>query len=127
MLCMLFMGSIVLLSEEYLHYISCRYLLPLYVVSSTSCPLEFLLYPMNVMMSGLWCCGLLCFGSRLIGIVVGYSVVILLCCSSSWVASRACRVWSACGVLISISVCVFKSLMGFSPKSKLTIGHLQPL
>jgi hypothetical protein len=47
--------SSVLLSLEYLHSMSCKLLLPLYVVSSTSCPFEFLLYPMALMMSGLWC------------------------------------------------------------------------
>jgi hypothetical protein len=31
----------VLLSVEYLHYMSYKLLLPLYVVSSTSCPCEF--------------------------------------------------------------------------------------
>ena len=36
--CMLVMVSRVLMSVEYLHSMSCRHLLPLYVVSSTSCP-----------------------------------------------------------------------------------------
>ena len=53
MLCMLVMVSKVLLSVEYLHSTSCRYLLPLYVVSSTSCPWVFLVFPMDLMMSGL--------------------------------------------------------------------------
>ena len=38
MLCMLVMVSRVLLNVEYLHSMSCRHLLPLYVVSFTSCP-----------------------------------------------------------------------------------------
>ncbi len=70
---------------------------------------------MALRMSGLWCCGLLCFGSRPIGIIVECSVVFLSVCNPSWVASRACRAWSACGVLDSICVCVLKSLMGFFP------------
>ncbi len=43
MLCMLFIVSNVLLLVHYLHFISCRNLLPLYVVSSTICPREFFL------------------------------------------------------------------------------------
>ena len=38
MLCMLEMVSRVLLYVEHLHSMSCRHLLPLYVMSSTSCP-----------------------------------------------------------------------------------------
>ncbi len=56
------MGSGVLIFVEYSHYMSCRLLHPLYVVFSTKCPSEFLLYPMALMMSGLWCFGLLCLG-----------------------------------------------------------------
>jgi len=99
MMCMLFMVSNVLLSVEYLHSMSCRHLLPLYVVSTTNYPREFLLYPM-----ALCCCGLLsCFGSRRVGIIVGCCVVILSFCSPSRVTSKVCRVWSACGMFSSIS------------------------
>ena len=76
----------------------------MHVVSPTSCPREVLLYPMALMISSLWCCGLLCFDGRLVGIIVGCCVVILSFCDPSWVASRACRVWSDCG--LSISICV---------------------
>ena len=127
MLCMWFMMSNVLLSMECFHSMSWRHLLPLYAVSSTSFPLEFLLYPMALMMPCLWCCGLLWLGSRLIETIVGCSVVVLSVCSSSWVFSRACRVWSACGMLNYVCVCVLKSLMEFFPMSMLTIGHLPPL
>ena len=48
---------------------------------------------MALTMSGLWCYDLLCFGSRLIGIIVGCSVVVLSCFDTSWVTSRAGRVW----------------------------------
>jgi hypothetical protein len=61
MLCMLFMLSSVMFLLEYLRSMSCRNLLSLYVVSTTSYPREFLLYPMALMVYGLWCCGLLCF------------------------------------------------------------------
>ena len=71
MVWMLFIVSNVLLSVEYLHSMGCKLLLPLYVVSSTSCPCEFLLYPMALRMSALWCFGLLCFGSVFSGIMVG--------------------------------------------------------
>ena len=37
MLCMLVMVSRMLLSVEYFHSMSCRHLLPVYLVSSTSC------------------------------------------------------------------------------------------
>jgi len=123
MVCMWFMMSGVLLSADYLHSMSWKHLLPLYAVPSTSCPLEFFRYPMALMMFGLWCCGILRFGSRVIGIIVGCSVDVLSFCNPSW----ACRVWSACGVLNSICVCVLKSLTGFFPRSILTIGHLPPL
>ncbi len=69
---MLVMVSSMLLSVEYLHYIICIYLLPLYVVSSISMPCEFILYPTALIMSGLWCVGLLCFGRMLVGMMVGF-------------------------------------------------------
>jgi hypothetical protein len=53
MLCMLVMVSRMLLFVEYLHSMSCRYLFPLHVVSSTSHPCVFLVYPMALMMSDL--------------------------------------------------------------------------
>ena len=62
---------------EYLHSMSCRHLLPLYVMSSTICPFVFLVYPMALMMSGLWCCGLLCLGRRSVGNMVGCCVFAL--------------------------------------------------
>ena len=53
MLFMLVMVSRVLLYVEYLYSMRCRHLLPLYVVSSTSCSCVFLVYHMTLMMSGL--------------------------------------------------------------------------
>ncbi len=44
MVWMLFIVSSVLLSVEYLHSMSCKLLFPLYVVSSTRRPCEFLMY-----------------------------------------------------------------------------------
>jgi hypothetical protein len=76
MLFMLLMVSSVLLFVEYLPSMICRYLLYLYEVSSTSCPWEFLMYPIALIMSRLGCCGLLCFGSRLIDMIVGCCVVV---------------------------------------------------
>ncbi len=55
---------------EYLHSIRCRHLRPLYVGSATRAPREFMLYPMALMMFGLWCCGLLCFGSIVLDMMV---------------------------------------------------------
>ena len=80
MVCMLLMVSIILLSAEYLHSMSCKHLLPLYVVSFTSCPYEFFMYPMALIMSGLWRFDLLCFDSRVMVIIVGSCGVAL----SSW-------------------------------------------
>jgi hypothetical protein len=88
--------------------LSCRHRLSLYVVSSSSCLRAFLLYPMALIMSGLLFCGLPCFGSGLVGIIVGSSIVVLYFCNPSCVASRACRAWSSCGVVISISVYVLE-------------------
>jgi hypothetical protein len=59
MVCMLFMVSIVMLYVGYLHSMIYKHLLPLYGVSYSGCPREFPLYPMDLMMSGLWCFGLL--------------------------------------------------------------------
>jgi len=87
--CVLFRLSIVLLSVEYLHNMSCKHLLPLYVVSSTSCPCDF--FPMALIMVGLWCLGLLIFGSRVLGIDVGSCVVDVSSCNPSWLVYRACR------------------------------------
>ncbi len=71
------MVSSMLLSVEYLNYIICRHLRPLYVGSESREPLEFIVYPMALMMSSLWCFGLLCFGRILLGIMVGCFVFIL--------------------------------------------------
>ena len=106
MLCMLVIVSKVLVFVEYLHTMSGRHLLPLYVVSTANCPCEFLVYPMALMMSSSWCCGILCRGSSLVEIMVGCCVLLLSFCSPSWVASRACNVVSACNVVISICMWV---------------------
>jgi len=103
-LCMLVMVSRVLQSVKCLHSVSCRHFLPLYVVFVIRYHWEFPLYLIALMISGLWCCGLLCFGSRLVGIIVGCCVVVFSFYSSSWVASRACRIGSACRGIISMRV-----------------------
>ena len=69
--CMWSMISNMLLSVEYLHYMSWRHLRPLYVVSTTRAPRWFMLYPMTLMMSDLWCFVLLCFDRIVAGMVVG--------------------------------------------------------
>ena len=85
------------------------------------------MYPMALMISGLWCWGLLCLGRRSVVIMVGCCVFALSFCSPSWAASRACNVVSSCGVVISIFIWILKSLMVLFPKSMLNIGHLPPL
>jgi len=81
---------------------SCKHLLPLYVVSFTSWPCESFLYQMALIMSGLWFFGLLCFDNRVMSIIVGSCDVALLSCSPSLPASKACREWFSCGVAVSI-------------------------
>ena len=61
------------------------------------------------------------------GIMVGCCVFALSCCSPSCLASRACNGVSSCGVVISISIWVIKSLIVLFPRSMLTLGHLPPL
>ena len=89
------MVSSMLLSVEYLHYIICRHLRPLYAGSATKTPSVFMMYPMALMMSGLWCFGLLCFGRMLVGMMVGCFECFLSFCSPSSVASSVCSVWSS--------------------------------
>ncbi len=72
--------------------------------------------PMALMMSGLLCCGLLCLGSRSVGIMVGCCVFNLSFCSPSWVTSRASSDVSACGVVISSCIWVLKSYTVLFPR-----------
>ena len=118
MVCMLFMASNALISMKYLNSMSCRRRLPLYMVSSTRYPREFLLHPMALTMSCVLCFSRLCFGSSLVGIIVGCCVVVLSFCIPSWVDSRTCKVWSSCGVFTSICMCVLKFFMIFLPTCK---------
>ena len=100
------MVSRMLMYVEYLHYIICRHLRPLYMGSTTMAPLAFMMYHMALMMSGLWCLGLLCFGRMLLGMMGGCFVCILSFWSPSCVASSYCSVWSSCIVIVSSSVCL---------------------
>jgi hypothetical protein len=76
------------LSVEYLHSMSWRHLPPLYMMSSTTIPCGFIMYPIALMMYGLCCLGLLCFGNSVVGILmVGCFVVLLSFCSPSCVGS----------------------------------------
>ena len=59
--------------------------------------------------------------------IVGCCVVSLSFCIPSLVASRDFSDESFCGVVISILVCVLKSLTVLLPRSILIIGHLPPL
>ena len=128
MVWMLFIVSSVSLSVEYLHSMSCKLLLPLYVVSSTRRPCEFLMYPVALITSsGLRCFGLLCFGSMFSGTVVGCFIVSLSFCRPSCVSCNVYSVWSSCGVVVSSFVFALKSFTGLLPKSMLRIGHLPML
>jgi hypothetical protein len=124
MVWMLFIVSSILLSVEYLHSMSCKLLLPLYMVSSTRRPCEFLMYPMALVMSSLWCFGLLCFGSMFSGIMMGCFIVSLSFCRPCCVACSVCGVWSSCGVVVSSFVCALKSYTGLLLRSMLRICHL---
>ena len=92
--------------------------------SATRAPLEFMLYHMALMMSGLWCFGLLCFGRIVLGMMVGCFIFALSFWSPSCVASMNCNVWSSCVVIVSMCVCVLKYFTGLFPRSMLMIGHL---
>ena len=115
MVWMLFIVSSALLFVEYLHSMSFKLLLPLYVVSSTRRPCVCLMYPMALMVLGLWCFGLLCFGSKFSRVMVGCFIVSLLFCKPSCVACNVCSVWASCGVVVSSFVCALKSFTGLLP------------
>ena len=97
------------------------------MVSATRAPREFLLYPMALMMSGLWCFGFLCFGRIMLGMMVECFIFALSGWSPSCVASMECYVWSSCVVVVSMRVCALKSFIGLLPRSMPKIGHLPPL
>ena len=59
----------------------------MYVGSATRAPLDFMMYPMALMMSGLCCFGLMCFGRIVLGIMVGCLIFALSFWSPSCVAS----------------------------------------
>jgi len=96
------------------------------VGSTTQAPLEFMLYPMALKMSGLWCFGLLIFGRISLGMMVG-CVMFALSFWSPCVASMDCNVWSSRVLVVSMRVCALKSFTGLFPRSMLRIGHLPPL
>ena len=95
--------------------------------SATRAPLEFMLHPMALMMSGLWCFGLLCFGRIVLGMMVGCVIFALSFWSPSCVPYMDCNVWSSCVVVVSMCVCALKSFIGLFPRSMLRIGHQPPL
>ena len=71
--------------------------------STTRASLVFMMYPMALMMSGLWCFGFLCSGRILLGIMVGCVVCILSFWSPSCVASSVCSVWSSCVLIVLVA------------------------
>ena len=110
--CIMYMWSMIsdmLLSVEYLHSMSLRLLRPLYAVSTTRAPREFMMYPMALMMSGLWCFGLLCFGRIVVGMMVGWFIFALSFWSPSFLASMDCNEWSYCVVVVSMCICALMS------------------
>ena len=86
-----------------------------------------MMYPMALMMSGLWCVGLKYFGRIVMDMMVGCVMFAL----SFWRPSRVdlmdCNAWSSCVVVFSKFVCALKSFTGLFPRSMLRIGHLPPL
>ena len=97
------------------------------MVFATRASLEFMLYLMALMMSGLWCFGLLCFGRIVLVMMVGCSIFILSVWSPSCVAYMDCNVWSSCVEVVSMCICALKSFTVFFSRSMLRIGHLPPL
>ncbi len=63
----------------------------------------------------------------MLGMVVGWFIVVLPFWRPSCVASMDCNVWFSCVVFVSMCICVLKSLAGLFPRSMLRIGHLPPL
>jgi hypothetical protein len=96
-------------------------------MSTARTPREFILYPTALMMSGLWCFGLLCFDRIMVGRMVEWFVFALSFWSPSSVASMDCYEWSSCMVVISTCICDLKSFTGLFPRYMLRIGHLPPL
>ncbi len=86
-----------------------------------------MLYPMALIMSGLWCFGLLCFGRIVVGMMVGLFIFALSFWSLSFVASMDCDVWFFCVVDVSMCICDLKSFDGLCPRSMLRIDTLPPL
>ena len=86
-----------------------------------------MLYPMVLMMSGLWCFGLLCFGRIVLGMMVGLFIFALSFWSHSFVASMYCNVWSSYVAVDSMCICALTSFTCLFPSSMLRIGHLPPL
>jgi hypothetical protein len=68
-------------------------------MSATRAQREFMMYPMALMMSGLWCVGLLCFGRIVLGMMMGCLWFALSFLSPSCVASINFIVWSSCVVV----------------------------
>ncbi len=60
----------------------------------------------------------------MLGMMVGWCIVVLSFWSASCMASMSCNVWSTCVVFVSMCICVLKSLAGLFPRSMLRIRHL---
>ena len=95
-------------------------------MSVTRAPREFIMHPMALIMSGLWCFGLLCFGIIVFSMMVGCFIFALSFWSPSCVASKGGSVCSSCVVVVSMCISALKSFTGLLPRSILKIGHLPP-
>ena len=107
----------VLTSVEYLHYMICSCLLPRYVGSGMSWPLEFVVYHMALIGSGLRWVGLCCGGRVYFGMVSGwFSSVFGL---SFWrPSSSGWRICGGCDAVSSVisGFSVVKSSIGELPR-----------
>ena len=120
------MMSVMLPSVEYLHSMSCSCLRPLYVGSSLSLPSGPIVYPMALIMSGLWWVGLYCAGRMYSGMMWGVSPFSFL--SSCSPSCSGCVMGGRFEGVVSFVVGMFfwKSVTGCLPRSTPMTGHLPP-
>ena len=99
------MMSVMFPSVEYLHSMSCSCLRPLYVGSSLSLPSGPIVYPMALIMSGLWWVGLYCAGRMYSGMMWGVSP--FSCLSSCSPSCSGCVMGGRFEGVVSWSVGLF--------------------
>ncbi len=114
-------------SVEYLYSTIFFCLLPRYVGSGMSWPLESVMYPVALIRFGLWWVGMYCSGRIYYGVFCGWFAVFDL---SFWrPSSSGWRICGSCDAVASAisGLSVANSLIGVLPISTPIIGHLPRL